>query len=98
MKSVLGRLSIPAGLLACFVAAVTACGDDDVQVTPTPTPEGGTPIDSGGGTDTGTGTDTGLPPTDSGTDAPVTITPKTITLSATGHDRFFGITYDAAGN
>lgn len=98
MPSVLGRLSIPVGLFACTLVAAAACSDDDTQVITTPEAGPTPPNDSGGGTDTGGQTDTGTP-TDSGTDsAKPEVKPVTLALSAAGHDRFFNITYDSAGN
>lgn len=61
---------------------------------------GSTDVDAG--VDSGTtDTDSGPAPTDGGTpanDAAVDSTPDVIALSATGHDRLYAVTFDAAGN
>jgi uncharacterized delta-60 repeat protein len=70
-------------------------------------PDSGTPADTGIGADTGVRVDSGLGNDaglrDAASDASVTgdgaVKPGFVTeLSATGHDRFRGVTYDAQGN
>jgi len=84
------------GIALVASTAAVACGDDDTGAGPTPTPtpvEAGTPTDSGPGTtDTGPATDA---PTDTG---PEEAKPLVLALSKDGHDRFFAVAYDAAGN
>lgn len=100
MKSTTFRASLmfPLAALASLAAIVAACGDDDTQVSPTPDSGTNPPTEAGGGTDSGPGTDSSTP-TDSGTDSgPTEVKPISLALSPAGHDRFFGITYDTAGN
>lgn len=99
MKSPFSRPRLASSLvaLAAVVGVVAACTDDDTHVVLTP--DGGTPPgnDASVGSDTGTTSDSGAP-IDSGADAKPEVKPVTITISPTGHDRFFGLAYDAAGN
>ncbi|MEY4510936.1 MAG: hypothetical protein RLZZ450_3058 [Pseudomonadota bacterium] len=99
-----------APVLAC--SFVVGCGDDD-EGGDEPKVDGGGAGDSGLKPDgsTGTGIDSGL---DAGLDSGIKpdggatgsdgggsgITDKVIyaQISATGHDRFYGVTYDSAGN
>ncbi len=62
-----------------------------------PTDTGTTPVDAGTQpTDSGTTpTDSGTTPADAGTPA---ATPQRVPVSATGHDRFFGVTYEPGGS
>jgi len=99
------RFALVLGLLGA--AGLAGCGDS----TTTPPADAGTsdlgnPVDSGPPVDSGTPTDV-VSPTDEGTptdvvtptDAgPVMITPRNLALSAAGHDRFYGVAYDAQGN
>ena len=96
-KTFRASLMFPVAALMTFAAIVAACGDDDTQVSPTPDSGTSTPAEAGG-TDSGPGTDSSTP-TDSGTDSgPAEIKPISLALSPAGHDRFFGISYDSAGN
>jgi len=101
-RMTLSRLRLGPGAAALLgvliVAGAAACSDDDKNES-TPTPDGGpTPGNDSGpspGNDSGPGTDAG---SDTGTDGAAPIVPKVLNISPTGHDRFYGITYDAAGN
>lgn len=79
------RFALVLGLLA--TAGLVGCGDSDT----TPPADAGTTTDAGS-----TPTDTGSTPTDAG--APTMPTPRNLALSAMGHDRFYGVTFDAQGN
>lgn len=98
-RSALGTLPLLAGLVGAGTL-LTACDDDHVThltepSTPDPTPAApqvpsSTPTTPRGDTSTAGATTKG------GADAD-TANPEILTLSATGHDRFYGVTYDGSG-
>ncbi len=85
----------------CSLGLLLAAGCDDTDATTDAATDSGVIADAGTTpNDAGTQpTDTGAQPTDAGTaDGGAAAAPRLVPVSTTGHDRFFGVTYDAAGN
>ncbi|MDB4931867.1 MAG: hypothetical protein JWM10_4351 [Myxococcaceae bacterium] len=107
------RSVVPVALLPVFSLSLllaAGCDGDDQAATDSGTPDSGaavdagTALDSGSQVDVGTQVDAGTPvdagsPVDAGApDSGVPAAPRVVPVSAAGHDRFFGVAYDAAGN
>ncbi|MBP6833776.1 MAG: hypothetical protein KA978_23520 [Deltaproteobacteria bacterium] len=89
------RSSLPGSLLPVFSLSLllaAGCSDDS------PATDAGAPSDVGTPADSGTPSDVGIPVDSGAPDSGVPAAPRVLAISATGHDRFFGVTFDPAGN
>ncbi len=99
----LGMLVGAATLVALVSAGLVACGDSE-EATPATTSDAGVSADSGTSTSEEDSSVTTLEDSSTGSDASVSDSgkveakPIVVPVSANGHDRFYAITYDAAGN
>jgi uncharacterized delta-60 repeat protein len=97
--------SLPAlSLLALLSPLLVGCGSSDTNPRPDAapaSPDAAEPTaDAPTGADLAANPDLsdGSPGTDSGGDGPAGLGPIIVPISPTGHDRFYGVTYDPQGN
>jgi hypothetical protein len=88
------RSSLPGSLLPVFSLSLllaAGCSDDS------PATDAGAPSDVGTPADSGTPSDVGIPVDSGAPDSGVPAAPRVLAVSATGHDRFYGVTFDPTG-
>ncbi|MBS2016062.1 MAG: hypothetical protein JST00_24490 [Deltaproteobacteria bacterium] len=92
------HLTVPALTVGVLASIGAACSDEARPAAPTTEDAGPTPTGEGGAGADGGGTDASAP-SDAGTDTAAPVPkPVSLAISPAGHDRFFGVSYDAAGN